>query len=418
MTRFGIKPGLQRIETLLAYLGNPHQQYATIHIAGTNGKGSVIAILNQVLTTEGYRVGVFTSPHLHSYCERIRINHDLISGDDLWDLINQLKPAIPECERLGFGTPTEFELLTALAFAYFEQQKVDIALIETGMGGIYDSTNVVQPLVTAITNVGLDHLQYLGPGISDVAYNKAGIIKPGVPMIYGGNDPVVVNILEAECRSKGAGLRLAGDHVRFTRVRNRGMAGFILDIDTRRFSAGEVCFSLPGSHQLDNLATALAVLDELPERGFPIEKDLGESLSAVRWPGRMERVRRHPEVILDAAHNQHGAQALARALAEIYPDRSRVLVIGILDDKDGPGIFRSLATNTRLCILTRPEGHRARNWLQRYEEADRVFPQVLLAEEIEYGIRKALEEVRDQEYILITGSFMTLDRARRFLTQT
>lgn len=377
----------------------------------------MIAILNQVLSAEGYRVGVFTSPHLHSYRERIRINHELISGDDLWSLINRLEPAIRECEHAGYGSPTEFEILTALAFTYFEQRRVDIALIETGMGGLYDATNVVQPLITAVTNIGLDHLQYLGPGIEDVAYNKAGIIKPGVPMIYGDNDPVVVKILEDTCRSKGAYLRLAGNNARLTRVRNLGMSGFILDIDSRRFSARDIGFSLPGSYQLDNLTTAVTILDELPERGFPIKKDLGESLSAIRWPGRMERVRRHPEVILDAAHNQHGARVLDRALEEIYPDRSRILVIGILDDKDGPGIFGSLAAHTRLCILTRPEGNRSRNWLQRYQEANRIFPQVFLAEEIEYGIRKALEEVRDQEYILITGSFMTLDRARRFLTQ-
>jgi len=418
LTRFGIKPGLERIETLLAGLGNPHQRYATIHIAGTNGKGSVIAILNHVLSAEGYRVGVFTSPHLHSYCERIRINHELISADDLWYLINQLQPAISACEQAGYGSPTEFEILTALAFAYFEQQRVDIALIETGLGGIYDATNVVQPLVTAITNVGLDHLEYLGPGIEDVAYNKAGIIKPGVPMIYGDDDPAVVKILQDVCRSRGASLCMAKKNVRLTRITNRGMAGFILDIGTRRFSAHEVCFSLPGSYQLDNLTTALTILDELPERGFLVKKDLGESLSSVRWPGRMERVGQYPEIILDAAHNQHGARALARALEEIYPDRTRILLIGILDDKDGPGIFGSLAAHTRLCILTRPEGDRARNWLQRYEEACRIFPQVFLAEEIEYGVRRALEEVRDQEYILITGSFLTLDRARRFLTQT
>ncbi|MGE5544992.1 MAG: bifunctional folylpolyglutamate synthase/dihydrofolate synthase [Bacillota bacterium] len=417
MTRFGIKPGLQRIQTLLASLGNPHQRYATVHIAGTNGKGSVTAILNQVLSTEGYRVGVFTSPHLHSYCERIRVNHELISESDLWSLINTVKPAIRICENAGYGSPTEFEILTALTFTYFERQGVDIAIIETGMGGTYDSTNVVHPLVTAITNVSLDHLQYLGPRLQDVAYNKAGIIKPGVPLVYGDNDPVVLKILSNVCSRKGSPLYLAGETTRLARIRNQGLEGFILDFRTGQFSAEEIHFSLPGSYQLENLATALTILDDLQQKGFPVREDLNKSLSSIRWPGRMERVHRNPEVILDAAHNLHGAQSLARALEEIYPDRNRVLVIGILDDKDGPGIFRSLEAHTRLCIITRPEGNRARDWLKRYQEANQIFTEVELAAKIDHGIRKALEEVRDEEYILITGSFMTLDRARRMFTQ-
>ena len=418
MTRFGIKPGLQRIQALLTWLGNPHQRYATVHIAGTNGKGSVTAILNQVLSEEGYRVGVFTSPHLHSYCERFRINHQLISDDDLRSLINDLQPAIRECSKAGYGGPTEFEILTALAFTYFERQGVDIAVIETGMGGIYDSTNVVKPLVTAITNVGLDHLQYLGPTLEDVAYNKAGIIKPGVPMVYGDNNPVVRNILAEACCQQGSPLILAANNVSITRVVNKGWEGFVLDLSTAHFTAAGVHFTLPGSFQLENLTTALAVLDQLHQRGFPIRKSLNRSLSGLRWPGRMELVHRHPEVILDAAHNLHGAQGLAGALEEIFPRRNRILVIGILDDKDGPGIFKSLSLHTRLCVLTRPVGDRARNWLRRYEQANLIFPEVCLAEEIEQAVNKALQEVRDEEYLLITGSFMTLDRARRMFTQT
>lgn len=398
-------------------LGYPHQRYATVHIAGTNGKGSVSAILDQVLSTEGYRVGVFTSPHLHSYCERIRVNHDLISDEDLWSLIMELKPLIRDCEDAGYGSPTEFEILTALAFTHFERQGVDIAIIETGMGGIYDSTNVVHPLVTAITNVSLDHLQYLGPGLQDVAYNKAGISKPGIPLVYGDNDPVVLKILSDVCSRNGSPLHLARNTTRLTRVRNHGLEGFTLDFNTRHFSACEIRFSLPGCYQLQNLATALTILDDLHQQGFPVKENLNNSLSAIKWPGRLERVRQHPEVILDAAHNLHGAQSLARALQQIYPDRNRVLVIGILDDKDGPGIFRSLAAHTRLCILTRPEGNRARDWLKRFQEANHAFSGVCLAERIDDGVRKALEEVQDGEYILITGSFMTLDRARRLFTQ-
>ncbi len=369
------------------------------------------------MSGEGYRVGVFTSPHLHSYCERIRINHQLITADELWSLINELRPAIRECEQ-AVGNPTEFEILTALAFTYFERQDIEIAVIETGMGGIYDSTNVVTPLVTAITNVGLDHLQYLGPTLEDVAYNKAGIIKPGVPMVYGDNDPVVHRVLSDTCSRQDSPLIMATNTVEITRVENNGLEGFVLDLLTPILAARGVRFPLPGSYQLENLATAMAILDQVHQGGFPINTSLAGSLSGLRWPGRMERIHQHPEVILDAAHNLHGAQGLARALEEIYPRRNRVLVIGILDDKDGPGIFKSLSAHTRLCILTRPEGNRADNWLRRYEQAQPAFPQVYLAEGIEQAVNRALEEVKASEYILITGSFMTLDRARRMFTQT
>ncbi|MGI6549915.1 MAG: bifunctional folylpolyglutamate synthase/dihydrofolate synthase [Syntrophomonadales bacterium] len=418
MTRFGIKPGLHRIRALLACLDNPHKRYAAVHIAGTNGKGSVSAILNQVLSAEGYRVGVFTSPHLHSYCERMRINHQLINADELWALIKEIKPAIKECEKAGYGSPTEFEILTALAFTHFERQGVEIAVIETGMGGIYDSTNVVQPLVTAITNVSLDHLQYLGPAIEDVAYNKAGIIKPGAPMVYGDNDPVVQRILMDTCCEQGSPLILAANTARINRVQNNGMDGFVLDLYTPNLAAEGVRFSLPGSFQLENLATAIVILDQLHQHGFPIKKSLAGSLLGLKWPGRVERVHQHPEVILDAAHNLHGAQGLARAMEEIYPNRNRVLVIGILDDKDGPGIFKSLSKHTRLCILTRPEGNRASNWLRRYEQANLIFPLVYVEEGIEQAVNRAVKEVQYQEYILISGSFMTIDRARRMFTQT
>lgn len=419
MNRFGIKPGLQRIQALLSCLGDPHHRYATVHIAGTNGKGSVTAIVNQILSTEGYRVGVFTSPHLHFYGERIRVNQEFISDDALWSLINELKPAIRECESAGYGNLTEFEILTALAFTYFERQGVDIAVIETGMGGTYDSTNVVQPLVTAITNVGLDHLQYLGPELQDVAYNKAGIIKPGVPLVYGDHDPIALEILSETCTRRGSSLILTTHTARLTCVQNLGMEGFIFDLSTPQFDVKGVSFSLPGSFQLENLATALAILDQLHPRGFPIgQKSLAAALPAIRWPGRMERVHRHPEVILDVAHNLHGARGLARALAEIYPEQKRVLVIGILDDKDGPGIFQSLSAHTRICIVTRPEGDRASDWIERYQQATQVFSEVYLAERIQDAIHQALATVLAQEYILVTGSFMTLDRARRMFTQT
>ncbi len=402
----------------MSYLGDPHDRLTNVHIAGTNGKGSVAAIISQVLIEEGYRVGVFTSPHLRSYKERIRVNQESISDDDLWLLIKEIEPAILECQRAGHGNPTEFETLTALAFLYFARQEVDVAVVETGMGGTYDSTNVVNPLVTAITNVGVDHLKYLGPGLQDVARNKAGIMKPGVPLIYGDHDPVVLKILSENSDQLGSSLVLAEQTAKITRVINRGWEGFVLDFSTPEWIAEGVNFSLPGSFQLKNLATALSILSQMQQRGYKISQEtLYTSLPRIRWSGRLERIHRDPDVILDAAHNLHGVHSLAEALAEIYPEQKAVLVIGILDDKDSLGMLQRLEEFTRICIITRPEGERGSNWLEIFHQATRVFPEVYAVEKIEEAVKRALTSVLAQEYVLVTGSFMTLGRARRMFTQ-
>jgi len=402
----------------LSYLGQPHRSYEVIHIAGTNGKGSVSAIVSQVLTAAGYRTGLFTSPHLHFYGERIRIDQKPIDDVELWSLIGEIKPGIRECEKQGHGTPTEFEILTALAFTWFERQRVDIAVIETGMGGTYDSTNVVSPVVAAITNVALDHLQYLGPGLKDVARNKAGIIKPGVPLVYGGHHPVVDEIIYRTCKRLNSPLCRARD-AEITVTADRGLEGCVLDFSAGGYEARGVAYSLAGSFQIENLATALMMLDQVNRRGLTVSlASITSTLPRLRWPGRMERVSRDPEVIVDAAHNLHGAGALAQALDRIYPERNRVLVTGILDDKDGTGMLKRLAPGTRCCIITRPDGARGENWRMRYEEALRLINRVRAVEDIEEAVDQALKEVQPGEYVLITGSFMTLDRARRMFTQT
>lgn len=412
----GIKPGLERIQALLSLLGDPQLRIPSVHIAGTNGKGSVTALLSRILQETGLQVGVFTSPHLHSYNERFRINDRHIEDRELWELVEEISPFV---NRMEPGSLTEFEILTAVAFVYFARHNVDIMVLETGMGGIYDSTNVVTPLISVITNVGLDHVQYLGPELADVAGNKAGIIKPGVPAIYGGDDPVVRSVLQERAASVGAPFYEAGALAEVKVTDCRGMEGWTLDYSIGGLTGHGVKFNLPGRYQLENLTTSLAAVVLLLGQGLDVRSEqLNRALDTIRWPGRLEQVLATPRVIVDAAHNLHGTLALRRALEEIFPGVSRVIVAGILDDKDSAAMFAALAPGTRRCIVTRPDGPRGKGWMARYREAAQVFADPLAVESIEDAVKTGLNLVRANEYLLICGSFMTLDRARKMFTQT
>ena len=399
-------------------LGLPHTRYPVVHVAGTNGKGSVVALVAQVLQQAGFRVGMFTSPHIHDYCERININGRTIDPVDLAVRLRKLEGVAEELVRQGLGVPTEFELLTAVAFEHFAAEKVDIAVIETGMGGIYDSTNVVQPEVAAITNVDMDHMQHLGSTVEEIARNKAGIAKSGIPVVCGVMPQAVFRVIKEEAEARGASVVRAQETACLDEIKSLGLSGYSLRFYTPHLGQGDALYSLPGRFQLDNLLTALTVLDVLKSRGWKIaRREVVNALKAVRWPGRLEKVYDNPEVIVDVGHNPAAAQAVAGTLNEIYPERRRVLVVGMLDDKEGVGIFKALRDNTQVCIVSCPDSERAENWRRRADEAKPFFPKVLEEEKIEVAVDKALKMAGPNDYVLVTGSFYTVDKARAMFTQ-
>lgn len=341
----------------------------------------------------------------------------MISVKELRGILKDLDQPIQDCLRAGCGEPTEFEILTAAALIYFKQKKVDIAVIEAGMGGVIDSTNVITPLVSAITNVRVEHTSYLGTSIREIARNKAGIAKKGVPLICGDSDLVVLDILQEEASRRGAPVLEAGQEVYLERVKNHGLEGFTLDFTTSELAACSVRLSLAGSFQLQNLKTSLAILNQLKKAGWAIESEhIGSGLGKVSWPGRLEKVSDCPEVIIDGAHNPHAARALSQALGEIYPGRHRIMVIGLLDDKEAGDIFPFLADNTRACIVTQPNIKRGRDWRIRAEQARKFFPVVCPIEQVKDAVECALSMVEKDEYVLITGSFYLLDQARIMFT--
>jgi dihydrofolate synthase / folylpolyglutamate synthase len=343
----GIRPGLGPVRRLLQQLGSPQARYKSILVGGTNGKGSIAATLAQILQTAGYRVGLYTSPHLVDFRERIRVDGAMISEEALRERIGQVRRK----DREGV---TYFEFATALALVHFARCRVDVAVLEVGMGGRLDATNVVRPEFSIISNIAMDHAEYLGRRLEDIAREKAGIIKRGGVCITAARQAPVLAVINRVCREKRARLFRVGREIRL-----RAKAGGSFDFRGPALELTNLALALKGPHQRENTACALGALGILRGRGFEIaDEDVRLGLSAVRWKGRLEIVAEHPTVLLDGAHNPAGAAALRKALGE-FKYRRLILVLGILADKDYRGMIRRLAPLAHRLIATRPPDERA-----------------------------------------------------------
>ena len=404
LTVHGIKLGLDNIQHLLEAAGNPERRYPAVHVAGTNGKGSVLAFLQAMLRAAGYRTGRFTSPHLMDLAERFQINATPIPGKILDQHIAFFKPV---AEAMA-PPPTFFEMCTAVAFRYFEQSQVDVALLEVGMGGRLDSTNVVTPLACAITNIALEHTQYLGDTIEKIAAEKAGILKPGVPAVVGEDRPGPRDVILARAREVGSPILLRGrdftHHVRGDPWRQHfSYAGPGLHIESAPLA-------LAGPHQGDNAAVATALAEVLKDV-FPKlgEAAIIEGLATARWPCRQERVLDDPPVIVDAAHNVAGAETLAATFDDC------VTVLAVASDKDAAAMIRLLAPISSKLILTTFTGERALPLTNLFEAAGDhpCETAATLQEAIEAGLAHAA----GARPLLITGSIYTAGEARRILEE-
>ncbi|MEA4923798.1 MAG: folylpolyglutamate synthase/dihydrofolate synthase family protein [Syntrophomonadaceae bacterium] len=417
ISQLGSKPGLERINGLLQETGNPQLGLNYIHVAGTNGKGSTSLIIADILIKAGYRVGRFSSPHLHSYLERFTVNGQEISEKSFWPLLDGVEKGIASLLRQGGERPTEFEVLTAIAFEYFCNEKVDIAVLEVGMGGTYDSTNVITPLVSVITGVDYDHTAFLGNTLAEIAANKAGIIKPSVPVIVGMMADEPLAVITRQAASLGAPL-YRGSEISITRSSAPTLEGQELDIAGKSWRMSNVQYSLRGDYQLKNLALALNTIEIMRTRGYRAdESSIRQSLRSLFIPGRVEVVQSDPPVILDAAHNPQGARALADSLDNIFPHRQKILVFGLLDDKARDATIEPWGRSTRAAIITRPQGSRGGAWLQVHNRWQKIFPDIRVeaVENITDAVRKGLAMLSGTDYLVVTGSFYVLDEARRFL---
>lgn len=344
-------PGLDRIRELLRRLGDPQRGLKFIHAAGTNGKGSVCACLASVLEAAGYRVGLNTSPHLERFHERIRVDGKEISDEDLGAVMDRVCPAAEAMPE----HPTEFELITAAAFLYFLERRCDVVVLETGLGGALDASNVIEtPELAVLTAMGMDHAALLGPTLRDIAAAKAGIIKPGGAVVSRGGCPEADEIFRRTCRERGASL-VELDLTRLT-VRRLGLEGAAFD-----FAPWEgLTLPLAGTYQAENAALALTALEALGEKGWRIPEDaVRRGLAAVRWPGRFEILGRDPVVLLDGAHNAHGMWAAAESLRTLFPGKKLTFLLGILADKDAGEMLDLLAPLAERVLVLRPDSPRA-----------------------------------------------------------
>ncbi|MBZ4658444.1 MAG: bifunctional folylpolyglutamate synthase/dihydrofolate synthase [Desulfacinum sp.] len=396
LQKMGIKFGLNRTERLLARLGDPHGAFSAIHIAGTNGKGSTAAMLSAILHRHGFRVGLYTSPHLVRFTERFRIDDREVSADKVFRAFQDVMDVVD-----GNQLPTFFEAVTAMAFQLFAAEGVDWAVVETGMGGRLDATNVLEPRVSVITNVALDHQEFLGSTLSAVAREKAGIIKERTPVVTGARQPVVQSTLKTRCLKKRAPLYRLGTHFR---VRRNGPQNLSYHGLHHRWA--NLPLGLLGEHQHTNAALALAVLELLEGQGaLRLDPErVREGLTGVRWPGRMEILERDPIVMVDGAHNPNGAESLRTSLTHLFRYRKLHLVMGIMADKDIRGIFRRLLPLAETVFFTRPRYGRAadpellRRLAKPYIQRHYVVPNPADA------IAQAKDMATPEDLICITGS--------------
>jgi dihydrofolate synthase/folylpolyglutamate synthase len=395
------KFGLQRTEALLSALGDPHQKLRHLHVAGTNGKGSVCATLDTLLRSRGLRVGRYTSPHLVDFRERFLIDGRPVGEAAIVEFIDRWTPDV---ERLG---ATFFEATTAMAFDLFAAAEVDIAVIETGLGGRLDATNVIEPLVAGVTSIGIDHVEYLGSTREEIAAEKAGIYKPGVPAIVGDIDPHVRQLLSDLARERGATpIRVAFDEC-LPRDVDVSVAGTRATLSLRGETA-TIRTPLAGSHQAVNLAVALVMLDAAGPRYALSLHDAAEPLQHVYLPGRFERAGKY---IFDVAHNPDGAAVLARTIRQVAPDPPIAVLLTVLNDKDWRGLMRELSSVADEFVLTNaPTAPSSRAW-NPADACDFAVKNGWRAEVIA-DFDDALEHAAERaSTVVITGSFHTVGDA-------
>ncbi|HET8760703.1 MAG TPA: folylpolyglutamate synthase/dihydrofolate synthase family protein [Nitrospiria bacterium] len=402
----GIRMDLSPARGLLDAVGRPHERYPVLHVGGTNGKGSTAAMLASMLREAGYTVGLYTSPHLVDFTERIRINGAAITPDHVVSLAEELRARMPAGED-----PTFFEFTTAMAFLAFARARVDAAVIEVGMGGRLDATNVVRPLVSVITNVDLDHQRYLGDTVTTIASEKAGIIKPGTPVVTASGSPEVLAVLADRATAQGSSITVVGRDVR---VEGAGPEAFSYQGRAGRID-GLTC-PLLGRHQLTNAATALAAVEHARDRGLAIPIDaIRRGLARVRWEGRLERIKSRPTILVDGAHNAAGAAALADFLAaERAAGRINrlVAVFGILADKDLHTIVERVGALADEVVLTEPSHHRAAPIDTLREAASSLSVPIRLAPTVADALADVEARLSPRDWCVVTGSLYTVGEVK------
>ncbi|MGA1865400.1 MAG: bifunctional folylpolyglutamate synthase/dihydrofolate synthase [bacterium] len=432
LQRIGIKFGLTNTELILNALGNPHQNFKGIHIGGTNGKGSTAAMLASILKAAGYKVGLYTSPHLIHLSERIQINGYPISETDLTKGAEELKLIIRDI-NFKDSHPTFFETVTCLAFSYFSRMGVDWAVIEVGMGGRWDATNVCNPSVAVITNISMDHQEYLGQTLVEIAGEKAGLIKPGCPLVTAVTQEEVLAVIRKKCESEGAPIYLVPELYSYEYAQGRdkpflktnplidGPAGG-QQINIKRAGLPYITITQPlmGGFQIQNTFLVLEVIRRLREMHTKIDDEaVKKGLLETIWPGRIQIVSRRPYMVLDGAHNPSAAQKMAETVRTHFSFENLILVLGILKDKDIAGICREILPLAHYIILSSPESDRAATAQELYQIIQNNGlagkQDIIIVPRLSEAIIKAKASAGEKDLILVTGSLYTIGEVMSLL---
>jgi dihydrofolate synthase/folylpolyglutamate synthase len=412
LQHIGIKLGLNNITSLLELLGRPQERFRAVHIAGTNGKGSTAAFIASILQAAGYRVGLYTSPHLIDFSERIKVNDKPITRQEIIGLTSLIRELIDgnTCfSPPGGAHPTFFEFATAMAFGYFADAGVDIVVVETGMGGRLDATNVLNPLVSVITNISLEHQQYLGHTLEKIAREKAGIIKTNATVLSGVKQDEAQGVIAQECQAKAADLYCLNTHFAW-RLKSSDLQGQSFDLHTHAAEYIDLRIGLLGDFQLSNAALAVGAVELLDKQGIAVTKPaIRQGLLTANWRGRLQIISRQPYLVLDGAHNPQANRALAANLPRLFDYSSLVLILGVLQDKDANKILAEWINIADVIILTKPDSDRA---AAPRDLAQLIPPnnhkQVIIRETIGQALAYAQDTAKATDLICVTGSLYTV----------
>jgi dihydrofolate synthase / folylpolyglutamate synthase len=414
--KFGVRLGLGNISKLLEVLGNPQDNLNIIHVAGTNGKGSTCSFITKILQTAGYNVGLYTSPYLETFTERIRVNGENIPEEEVASIITLIKTKIDEMISEGYSYPTEFEIVTAMAFYYYYKRNVDYVVLEVGMGGRYDATNIInKSLVSVITPVSLDHIDVLGDTIGKIAYEKAGIIKENGLVVIHPQEVEAQNVIKDVCNDKNAEYIIADtgsvEIVKST-IESQIFNCKVLD---KEYNNVKIC--LIGEHQINNSVVALNVIGLLEDRyNLNIsDEDIFKGLSETRWPGRIEKLQDDPIFIIDGAHNEDGANSLGKSIDKHFEDKDITLIIGMLKDKDVDSVLQILMPRCNKIITTTPDNPRALSPEELKEKIEKYNKEVIALDSIEKAIDYALKNSHKDEVIISAGSLYMIGAVRSII---
>ena len=403
----GSIPGLGRTQELLRRLGNPEKKLKFVHIAGTNGKGSTAAMTASILRKAGYRTGLYTSPYIYRFNERMQVDGEQIADEDVATITEYVKQFAETMEE----KPTEFELVTAIAFEYFLRQKCDIVVLEVGMGGALDSTNVIEvPEVAVITNIGLDHTDYLGDTVEKIAETKSGIFKEGGHAVIYRGTPGVEEVFERVCAERNVSLKKADFDT--LRLHSHSLEGQVFDCGSRK----ELFLPLLGDHQLHNASVVLSIADTLIEIGWKItEENIRDGIRDVSWPGRFDIVKRDPLFIIDGGHNPQCLEALVKNIEDYLAGRKIIALTGVLADKDYGEMYRPMLPYIQEFVCITPPNPRKLDAPELAEHLRRVGATATPCENIEAGVQLAVQKAGDDGVVLCFGSLYTIGDIRNAL---